>query len=59
MERTGEENGLPNKSHKAGAVPQLRMIAGGLQPHQRAVTAKSASEAVYRFTEYYDCALCT
>ena len=34
MERTGEENDLPNKSHKAGAVPQLRMIAGGLQPHR-------------------------
>ena len=34
MERTGEENGLPDKSHKAGGVPQLRMIAGGLQPHR-------------------------
>ncbi len=34
MERTGKENGLPNKSHKAGGVPQLRMIAGGLQPHR-------------------------
>jgi signal transduction histidine kinase len=35
MERTGEENGLPNKSHRAGGVTQLRMIAGGLQPHRK------------------------
>jgi two-component system, NtrC family, sensor histidine kinase HydH len=41
MERTGEENGLPNKSsasepkHIAGGVTQLRAIAGGLQPHHK------------------------
>jgi two-component system sensor histidine kinase HydH len=41
MERTGDENGLPNKSsasgpkHIAGGVTQLRMIAGGLQPHHK------------------------
>ena len=35
MERTGEENGLSDKSHRAGAVTHLRAIAGGLQPHQK------------------------
>jgi signal transduction histidine kinase len=35
MERTGEENGFPIKSHRAGGVTQLRAIAGGLQPHQK------------------------
>jgi signal transduction histidine kinase len=35
MERTGEENGFPIKSHRARGVTQLRAIAGGLQPHQK------------------------
>jgi signal transduction histidine kinase len=35
MERPGEENGFPIKSHRAGGVTQLRAIAGGLQPHQK------------------------
>jgi hypothetical protein len=39
MERTGEENGLPIKSsasepkHMTGGVTPLRVIAGGMQPH--------------------------
>jgi two-component system, NtrC family, sensor histidine kinase HydH len=41
MERTGEEDGLPNKSytsepkHRTGGVTHLRAIAGGLQPHHK------------------------
>lgn len=41
MERTGEENDLPNKSsasepkHRTGGVTHLRAIAGGLQPHHK------------------------
>lgn len=35
MERTGEENGFPIKSHRAGGVTQLRAIAGGLQPQPK------------------------
>jgi two-component system, NtrC family, sensor histidine kinase HydH len=35
LKRTGEEDGLPNKSHRAGGVTQLRTIAGGLQPQRK------------------------
>lgn len=41
MERPGEENGLPIKfsasepKHITGGVTPLRVIAGGLQPHEK------------------------
>jgi hypothetical protein len=64
MERTGEENGLPIKSsasepkHITGGVTHLRAIAARIAAAPEAVTAKSASQAVYRFTEYYGRPLC-
>ena len=55
MERTGGEEGLPNKSsaaepkHIAGGVTQLRAIAGGLQPHHKQSQQRAQ---VRRFTAW-------